>query len=81
MARLTMKFGGTSVGSPEAIAQVVEIVRDHLAGGHQLAGARVSPDVTVSGMMMIRQAVATATTTTMMTTMRIDAQRGGFGLL
>jgi len=37
MARLTMKFGGTSVGSPEAIAQVVEIVRDHLAGGHQLA--------------------------------------------
>jgi len=32
-----MKFGGTSVGSPEAIAQVVEIVRDHLAGGHRLA--------------------------------------------
>ncbi len=37
MARLTMKFGGTSVGSPEAIAQVVEIVRDHMDGGHQLA--------------------------------------------
>ncbi len=37
MARLTMKFGGTSVGSPDAIAQVVEIVRDHIAGGHQLA--------------------------------------------
>lgn len=37
MARLTMKFGGTSVGSPAAIAQVLEIVRDHLAGGHQLA--------------------------------------------
>ena len=37
MARLTMKFGGTSVGSPEAIAQVVEIVRDHLARGHELA--------------------------------------------
>ena len=37
MARLTMKFGGTSVGSPEAIAQVAEIVKDHLAGGYQLA--------------------------------------------
>ena len=37
MARLTMKFGGTSVGAPEAIAQVVEIVRDHLADGHELA--------------------------------------------
>ena len=37
MARLTMKFGGTSVGSPEAIAQVVAIVKDHLARGHQLA--------------------------------------------
>ncbi|MCY3864052.1 MAG: aspartate kinase [Chloroflexi bacterium] len=37
MARLTMKFGGTSVGSPAAIAQVLEIVSDHLAGGRQLA--------------------------------------------
>ena len=37
MARLTMKFGGTSVGSPEAIAQVTEIVRDNLAQGHELA--------------------------------------------
>ena len=37
MARLTMKFGGTSVGSPEAIAQVVEIVRDHMAQSHELA--------------------------------------------
>ena len=37
MARLTMKFGGTSVGSPEAIAQVVQIVADHLAAGHELA--------------------------------------------
>ena len=37
MARLTMKFGGTSVGSPEAIRQVVAIVGDHLAGGHELA--------------------------------------------
>ncbi len=37
MARLMMKFGGTSVGSPEAIAQVVEIARDYLARGHKLA--------------------------------------------
>ena len=37
MARLTMKFGGTSVGSPEAIAKVVEIVREHRSGGHELA--------------------------------------------
>lgn len=37
MARYTMKFGGTSVGSPAAITQVVEIVRDHLAKGHELA--------------------------------------------
>lgn len=31
MTRLTMKFGGTSVGSPEAIQQVVKIVQDYLA--------------------------------------------------
>ena len=37
MARLTMKFGGTSVGSPEAIRQVAAIVGDHLAQGHELA--------------------------------------------
>ncbi len=37
MARLTMKFGGTSVGSPEAIAQVMQIVREHLNDGHELA--------------------------------------------
>ncbi len=37
MARLIMKFGGTSVGTPEAISQVVRIVRDHLAQGHQVA--------------------------------------------
>ena len=28
MARITMKFGGTSVGSPEAIAQVADIVKE-----------------------------------------------------
>jgi bifunctional aspartokinase / homoserine dehydrogenase 1 len=33
MARLTMKFGGTSVGSPEAIQQTATIVKDHLQKG------------------------------------------------
>ena len=37
MARLTMKFGGTSVGTPEAIAHVVAIVADHSARGHEVA--------------------------------------------
>ncbi len=37
MARYAMKFGGTSVGSPEAIAQVTAIVKDFLAEGHELA--------------------------------------------
>ncbi len=37
MARLTLKFGGTSVGTAEAIAQVAEIVGEHLAGGHEVA--------------------------------------------
>lgn len=37
MARLTMKFGGTSIGSPEAIRQVAAIVSDHLDQGHELA--------------------------------------------
>lgn len=37
MSRLTMKFGGTSVGSAAAIRQVVEIVRHHLSQGHELA--------------------------------------------
>lgn len=53
-----MKFGGTSVGSPEAIAQVVAIVRDYLARDHQLA-------VIVSAMagvtdMLLESAVAAA---------------------
>lgn len=37
MARYTMKFGGTSVGSPEAIAQVIAIVSEFLAEGHEPA--------------------------------------------
>ena len=31
-----MKFGGTSVGSPEAIRQVATIIRDTVAEGHQV---------------------------------------------
>jgi aspartokinase/homoserine dehydrogenase 1 len=34
MARITMKFGGTSVGSDAAIAQVVDIVQTALDDGH-----------------------------------------------
>lgn len=37
MARRTMKFGGTSVGSADAIQQTVAIVRDFLADGDELA--------------------------------------------
>ena len=37
MSRLTMKFGGTSVGSSTAIRQVVVIVSDHLKSGDELA--------------------------------------------
>ena len=37
MSRLTMKFGGTSVGSAAAIAQVVEIVQQSLGQGNELA--------------------------------------------
>ena len=37
MSRLTMKFGGTSVGSATAINQVISIIKDHLDAGHELA--------------------------------------------
>ena len=37
MARLTMKFGGTSVGSASAIEQVIAIVRDFHSQNHELA--------------------------------------------
>ena len=37
MARRTMKFGGTSVGSADAIEQAVAIARDFLADGDELA--------------------------------------------
>lgn len=36
MGLLTMKFGGTSVGSPAAIHNVVQIVTRELAAGHQV---------------------------------------------
>lgn len=34
---ITMKFGGTSVGSPEAITQAVNIIEKELAKGHPVA--------------------------------------------
>ena len=34
---ITMKFGGTSVGSPEAISQAVDIIEDELANGESVA--------------------------------------------
>ena len=37
MSRFTMKFGGTSVGSSAAIRQLVDIVKDNLECGHELA--------------------------------------------
>ncbi len=37
MSRLTMKFGGTSVGSAAAIVQVVDIVHENLTSGDELA--------------------------------------------
>ncbi len=36
MSTLTMKFGGTSVGSPEAIGNVVQIVSDEVGRGSQV---------------------------------------------
>ena len=59
MARLTMKFGGTSVGSADAIAQVVQIVRDHLAAGHELA-VIVSAMSGVTDMLLDSAAAAAA---------------------
>jgi len=37
MATITMKFGGTSVGSPEAIQNVVNIVADAVRAGHRVS--------------------------------------------
>ena len=37
MTRLTMKFGGTSVGSAAAMRQVMDIARDFRQDGHQMA--------------------------------------------
>lgn len=36
MARIAMKFGGTSVGSSDAIASTVNIIKDFLAQGHEV---------------------------------------------
>jgi len=37
MSRITMKFGGTSIGSPEAIQQVVKIIQRGIAEGNQIS--------------------------------------------
>ena len=54
-----MKFGGTSVGSPAAIAQVVKIVGDFLADGHELAVV-VSAMAGVTDMLLDSAAAAAA---------------------
>ena len=59
MARLTMKFGGTSVGSPEAIKLVIAIIRDHLAQEHELAVV-VSAMSGVTDMLLASAAAAAA---------------------
>ena len=59
MTRLTMKFGGTSVGSPAAIRQVVAIIGDHLAQGHELAVV-VSAMAGVTDMLLESAAAAAA---------------------
>ncbi len=59
MARLTMKFGGTSVGSPAAIRQVAAIIGDHLAQGHELAIV-VSAMASVTDMLLESASAAAA---------------------
>lgn len=59
MARYAMKFGGTSVGSPEAISQVVGIVHNMLADGHELAVV-VSAMSGVTDMLLESAAAAAA---------------------
>src|SRR5690349_20917716 len=36
MSTITMKFGGTSMGSHDAIAQVARIITEHAAQGHRI---------------------------------------------
>ncbi|MCY3779151.1 MAG: aspartate kinase [Chloroflexi bacterium] len=59
MARYAMKFGGTSVGSPDAIAQVVAIVEDYRENGHELA-VIVSAMSGVTDMLLESAAAAAA---------------------
>lgn len=53
MAIIAMKFGGTSVGSPEAIHKVTAIIRDCLAQGHQ-------PVIVISAMSGVTNALLKA---------------------
>lgn len=57
MARLTMKFGGTSVGSPEAMAQVIKSIGGQLAAGHEVAVV-VSAMAGVTDMLLASAAAA-----------------------
>ncbi len=59
MSRLMMKFGGTSVGSAAAIQQVVDVVRQHLAEGHNLALV-VSAMAGVTDLLLESAAAATS---------------------
>ncbi|MBK8021722.1 MAG: aspartate kinase [Chloroflexi bacterium] len=59
MSTLTMKFGGTSVGSPEAIATVVRIVNEAVQEGHRVVVV-VSAMAGVTDMLItsVREAAA-----------------------
>ena len=46
MSTITMKFGGTSVGSPEAISNVVSIVGEEGFQEH-LPLLRIYPDIAI----------------------------------
>lgn len=59
MSTLTMKFGGTSVGSPEAIANVIRIVdSDVRAGNRVIAVVSAMSGVTDSLIDSVREAAA-----------------------
>ncbi len=59
MKTLTMKFGGTSVGSPEAISGVVNIVGEELArGSHVIVVVSAMSGVTDQLITSVREAAA-----------------------
>jgi bifunctional aspartokinase / homoserine dehydrogenase 1 len=59
MAHFTMKFGGTSVGSPEAIERVMDIITRELEQGNQVAAVvSAMSGVTDALLRSVRAAVA-----------------------